>query len=340
MRKAGLRVTAILFALQLVLLPAAGFAQDATTSPDAASEEVDGFVVPEAWVAATVTGHVDGDKFTVEIDGNKHEVNLIGADAPEPGECMFDVSSRFLRNLLPVGSTVYLERDKKDKDGKKRLLRYVHVQREDSAEVDLINVRVIRYGYAGWVSKDGNTIRDAEFEAAQLKAQETTDGIWFECGSAHAEKPLLTCMMVPKVTMDAITAGFEEAFKPRIWKAVIARPHPEYPYIVAAVGPVSMMSDASDPDVAVWAVERSRQSHEDHLGRYHGRRIQQFPGRIEHGPDGERLDARCGRSNRLHRHRDRRRRVVSSRRFGPACLDLIRTKLGLRNAFISGINKS
>lgn len=233
-------------------------AQNQNSSPETSSEEVDleksELVVPDNWQAAVVSGHVDGDKFKVTFDGKEREINLIGADAPEPGECMFDVSSRFLAGLVPIGFTVYLERDKKDKDGKNRLLRYVWRLDKNDGKPDLINVRVVRYGYAGWISKDGNTSWGTEIEAAQTKAQETNDGIWFECGSAHAEKPLLTCLMVPKATMDAITAGFEEAFKPRIWKAVIARPHPEYPYLVAAVGPVSLMSDASDPDVAVWAV--------------------------------------------------------------------------------------
>ncbi|MDQ2684049.1 MAG: thermonuclease family protein [Chloroflexota bacterium] len=210
--------------------------------------------IPEGTQVAVVSGHVDGDKFKVMIDGKEYEVNLIGADAPEPGECLFDASSRFLARLLPIGSTVYLERDQKDKDGKGRLLRYVWVEYQNDGQSDLINVRVIRYGFAGWISRDGNTSRDVQLEAAQTRAKETNEEIWFECGEVHADKPLMTCMMVPRATMDAIKAGFEEAFDPRVWKAVAARPHPDYPYIVAAVGPVSLMSDASDPDVAVWAV--------------------------------------------------------------------------------------
>jgi hypothetical protein len=157
--------------------------------------------------------------------------------------------------VLPVSSTVYLERDQKDTDGKNRLLRYVWIANPNTGKADLVNVRVVRYGYAGWVSKDGNAARDAELEAAQRKAEESKEGIWLECGGPHAEKPLLACQYVPKATMDAIRATFVERFEPQVWATVISRANERYPYIVAARGPVSQMSDTTDPDFAVWAVD-------------------------------------------------------------------------------------
>ena len=237
----------MLLAALMGLIPQSSLAQDAT--PDATPTGL-----PEGVVQATVVSIVDGDKFKVEIDGKEKEVNLIGADAPEPEECLFDTSTRFLSKLLPVGSTVYLERDKKDTDGKKRLLRYVWIPNPNDGSADMVNVRVVRYGYAGWVSKDGNTRYDDQISAAQAKAQETVDGVWDECGELHAEKPLYKCQSVPRATSDKIAAQFTESFNPRLWKAVLTRANPEYPWFVAALGAVSNLSDASDPDVAVWAV--------------------------------------------------------------------------------------
>lgn len=238
----------LLLALLSGSIPRLAIAQDA--SPEATPTGL-----PDGVIAATVVSIVDGDKLKVEIEGKEKEVNLIGADAPESGECLFDTSSRFLARLLPVGSTVWLEKDKKDTDGKKRLLRYVWIGNPNDGSADLVNVRVVRYGYAGAVSKDGNTRYDEQIAAAQAKAQETVDGVWDECGALHAEKPLYKCVAVPRTTSDAIAAQFTESFTPRLWKAVLTRANPEFPWFVAALGGVTNLSDLSDPDVAVWAVD-------------------------------------------------------------------------------------
>jgi endonuclease YncB( thermonuclease family) len=251
-RAAPIRVLLLMF-LVLAAGPAGSIvrAQD-TTSLQGTPIAVTG--LPEGVQTATVAAIIDGDKFTVTIDGKTHDVNLIGADAPESGECYFDTSTRFLAKTLPIGATVYLEKDKKDKDKKNRWLRYAWIGNPKDGVAELVNVRVVRYGYASWVSKDGNTKYDAQIHAAQTKAQNPVDGIWDECGAAHAETPLFKCIKVPQATIDAITVHFTESFKPRLWKAVLARGNDEYPYIVAAMGPVDLMSDNSDPDVAAWGV--------------------------------------------------------------------------------------
>lgn len=245
----------IILASTTLVLPLTAYAQDTTSSPEVHTAE-SGLPpgLPAEYETVTVTEIVDGDKFKVELDGRTHEVNLIGADAPEPEECYFLVSRKFLMNQIPVGSTIYLERDKKDKDGKKRLLRYAWFPNVKTGEAELLNVRVIRYGYAGWVSKNGNTRYDDQMEIALAKAQDPKHGLWLECVAFHSKEWVFACLDVPKATVDAITAHFTEQFKPRRWQAVLSRQNDQYPYIVAAMGAVSMMSDASTPDFAVWAV--------------------------------------------------------------------------------------
>jgi hypothetical protein len=118
---------------------------------------------------------VDRDKFKVEIDGREKVVNLIGADALKAGECVFDTSDRFLAHMLPVGSTVWLEKDKKNTDKKKRLLRYAWIPNPKGGAAELVNLRLVRYGYAGWLSKNGNSRYDDQFAAALGGVQNMRD---------------------------------------------------------------------------------------------------------------------------------------------------------------------
>ncbi|HMS46479.1 thermonuclease family protein [Candidatus Microthrix sp.] len=45
----------------------------------------------------------DGDTLSVEVDGTLERVRLIGIDAPEHGECLADVASERLTELLSGG---------------------------------------------------------------------------------------------------------------------------------------------------------------------------------------------------------------------------------------------
>jgi micrococcal nuclease len=144
--------------------------------------------IPDAAVEATVVTHIDGDKFEVRVDGEQHVLNLIGTDAPEPdkgsyGECYAKEASARVAELLPLGSTVWLERDATDKDGKDRLLRFVWVEVAGKKPY-LLNQRLIREGF-GSFKDDGNNTYDARFRKAQDAAQQDKDGLWGECGEAH-----------------------------------------------------------------------------------------------------------------------------------------------------------
>lgn len=89
--------------------------------------------LPRGVVISTVTGHIDGDKFTIDQqdeDGEDRAVLLLGLDAPEIdegdfGECYATEAVDALEELLPKGETVFLEADQDDTDNRDRLLRYV-----------------------------------------------------------------------------------------------------------------------------------------------------------------------------------------------------------------------
>ena len=96
------------------------------TSPQAAATTTDA-APPQSSAPLLVSRVIDGD--TIDLD-NGDRVRLVQIDAPESGEeCYAAKSGRLLRQLLPVGSEVRLEADRRlDKvDRYGRLLRYVFV---------------------------------------------------------------------------------------------------------------------------------------------------------------------------------------------------------------------
>lgn len=135
--------------------------------------------VPEGSVEATVVGYPDGEKLTVEIDGDEEEVRMIGIDAPEPKndddlpECFAVESTGNLRTLLPEGTVVYLERDKEDKDGKERLWRHVWVRNElVQSLASLVNETQVAGGFAIAREEDENTKYVERIAAAEQKARD------------------------------------------------------------------------------------------------------------------------------------------------------------------------
>ncbi|GIW04073.1 MAG: hypothetical protein KatS3mg059_0693 [Thermomicrobiales bacterium] len=148
--------------------------------------------VPEGVEEGRVWGYIDGDKFNVRIGDKTEELNLIGADAPEPakdddlGECFAQEAAQRVRELLPKQSVVYLEKDKTNRDRKKRLLRYVWVA-PDGEEPYLLNERLIREGFASFKSKDKNTHYDERLKKAEEDAKAEQRGLWKACGGPHVE---------------------------------------------------------------------------------------------------------------------------------------------------------
>lgn len=158
---------------------------DKTKTPTAAteSEGADNAIdrpdsIPSTAAEAEITGHVDGDKLRVQIDGEEREVLLIGVDAPEIdegplGECYAEEASEQLEELVPRGTTVYLEADGDNEDNKDRLLRFLWVN--DDGEGVNANVELLRDGVGslderGETSRHKEDLSDAETDAKEEEA--------------------------------------------------------------------------------------------------------------------------------------------------------------------------
>lgn len=135
---------------------------------------------------------VDGEKLKVVINGDTHEVRLIGVDAPEMSkgdnatEC-FAKDARDYINTALVGQAVRLESDVDDHDKKDRLWRYVWAS-IDGAEV-LLNEQVLALGLGTFQEDKKNVKYQAKLQAAEKSAKTANLGLWGTCDSPHQEVP-------------------------------------------------------------------------------------------------------------------------------------------------------
>jgi micrococcal nuclease len=139
----------------------------------------------------TVLEVTDGDTIVVDIGGSEEHVRLIGIDTPEsvardrPNECYGKEASQRMSELLPVGTTVRLERDVEPRDRYDRLLVYVY----RSSDGLFVNLDQVANGFAEAKEYPPNTARATELEAAETSASSGGLGVWSACGGTDTPLP-------------------------------------------------------------------------------------------------------------------------------------------------------
>lgn len=122
---------------------------------------------------------VDGD--TVIVDGER--VRLIGMDSPEsvkpdsPVECYGPEAAAELQRLLPRRTAVLLEYDIERRDQYGRVLAYVWLTDPPL----LVNVQLVREGFATVATYRPNVRHLDELEAAEREARSAGRGLWSHC---------------------------------------------------------------------------------------------------------------------------------------------------------------
>lgn len=150
---------------------------------------VAGQQLPNDVQRAAVHKIVDGD--TIEIvyppDDWWYKVRIVGINAPEsvkpntPVQCYGKESSHRLAEIIPVGATVYLERDVSDEDQYGRLLRHVWVVDRDTGRAYLVSELLARGGYVDARRYPPDDKYDARLAKAELAAKREDDGLWSAC---------------------------------------------------------------------------------------------------------------------------------------------------------------
>ncbi len=123
--------------------------------------------IPET-TTAIVSAVIDGD--TVKLQ-NGESVRLLGINTPEMGQPFYEEAAKRLKELVE-GREVRLEADIEEKDRYGRLLR--HIYSGDS----LVNLELVKEGYAHVYIIPPNTLYSSEFEAGEEEARNAERGIW------------------------------------------------------------------------------------------------------------------------------------------------------------------
>lgn len=120
---------------------------------------------------------IDGDTITVDINGNKEIIRLLGIDAPElPNECFAKEAFEKLKEILN-NQFVYLNSDSlsQDKDKYGRLLRYVYLPSDF-----FVNAWLIEKGYAfNYIYEPFELMN--KFNLFEKMAKENKLGLWANC---------------------------------------------------------------------------------------------------------------------------------------------------------------
>jgi len=117
----------------------------------------------------------DGDTITVILNRKRERVRLIGIDAPEIRQRPWGIlAQKHLEKLLYASNgKIVLEYDVEKRDKYGRLLCYIFTPDEK-----MINIQMIKDGYAMLLTIPPNVKYVDELKAAQTEARQFKRGIW------------------------------------------------------------------------------------------------------------------------------------------------------------------
>lgn len=130
----------------------------------------------------SVTRFADGDTITVDMNGKKETIRMIGVDTPEthdpdtPVQCYGPAASAYTKNLIGQ-QKVRLEADptNQNRDRYGRLLRYVYLP-----DGRLVQEEIIKNGYGFAYTSFPFTKKDL-FVKLQEEARANSKGLWGNC---------------------------------------------------------------------------------------------------------------------------------------------------------------
>jgi endonuclease YncB( thermonuclease family) len=128
--------------------------------------------VPLGAQEATVIDITDGDTISILVNGVAEKLRYIGIDTPERGQPGYKAATEANRQLVG-GKTVYLVRDRSDRDRYDRLLRYAYL-----ADGTFVNGQLVAQGMAQPVAYDPDTAQRAELERLAVAAAKAERGFW------------------------------------------------------------------------------------------------------------------------------------------------------------------
>jgi micrococcal nuclease len=182
MARLCLLVTFLVTALVAGCGPAGEASAPVTTSPGTPAPSWSTGLAPVGPTeTALVVRIVDGDTIIIDRGYGDERLRYVGIDAPESVKP--DTPVAFMGHeasaanaALVAGREVVLERDVSDRDRFDRLLRYVWLREGDTWL--LVNLELVRQGYASAVSFPPDVRLQDALRAAERVARDAALGLW------------------------------------------------------------------------------------------------------------------------------------------------------------------
>lgn len=133
------------------------------------------YLFDETKITAHATRAIDGDTFVID-SGEK--IRLIGMNTPEKGEYYYTEAKEKLEALI-LNKTIYLEKDKKNKDKYGRSLRYVYT------DDYFVNLELVKDGYARSYLIEPNDRYISKIKETETEAKDKKIGIWNFSNMSH-----------------------------------------------------------------------------------------------------------------------------------------------------------
>lgn len=125
---------------------------------------------------------VDGDTISVNMNGKKETIRMIGVDTPEthkphtPVQCYGPAAAAYTKTIIGTNKVrLQSDPDSTDRDRYNRLLRYVYLP-----DGRLVQKELIQNGY-GFAYTQFPFTKSDEFVQAQAAAKDGNKGLWDNC---------------------------------------------------------------------------------------------------------------------------------------------------------------
>ena len=149
------------------------------------------WALPDDATPMVVHAVVDGDTVRLTAPGDDwwEPYRIIGIQAPETDgpytdeECYGPEAKAFLAELLPRGSTVYVQRDISNTDRNGRFLRHLFILDEATGGAYLVAEVLVLGGYARARSYPPDDLYDDILAGAQKTADRDNVGLWAACAA-------------------------------------------------------------------------------------------------------------------------------------------------------------
>lgn len=174
--------------------------------------------VPEGALEAKLVRVVDGDTIEVTVGGQALTVRYVGVDTPERGEPGYKAAAAANQAFLGSG-TLWLARDKTDKDRYGRLLRFIYTD-----EGVCVNEQMLAQGWAQPLEFQPDVTRSIAFRKLAQEAAEAGRGFWSGTSATDGAMPYA---LVTKATPLRVGPGQEfdtmQSLLPGLTMSVYAR---------------------------------------------------------------------------------------------------------------------